>query len=940
MVFYRGSSYIAKRGNTNATPTIGADWGYIAQQGDGANIAMTNFAKTLLDDSDAPTARATLGALKDTSTSLASADLDTIVSTGFYYQSTESLATIANHYPITSAGTLMVIDVPGTSPLVTQIYYTNGNAQYTRSRTAADTWTAWKKSGDDAAAGINFRADWKTTDTYNANDLVISQNSQWLARATNTNSKPSKTNTNWQLFFEVPHYKRNEKSVTQTAAFLYTQDAQFTAHLDSLDVTLTVRAGNHVRLLGMLNVEANNNSALYIVATPAGGTATEVFTADASGTRVRGLASIGFDNDLSATMEPITLFVPSYDPGLTQDTAITFSIHYRNTAANRPIALNRTIGNAANQEVATSTFLAEEIPVESAVAQGDDATAGGQIITLNDGTPLPTLGKVGSLLIRLSDGLLFTKGAFGWASKAANFVIARLTAIKSGEMLVWDGGHWINRFPFSILTGKTDNPSATLGETGQWFLNTTNGKLFRKLATGWDLLFQILPKSHQEIDQIAYKKPHNEEPEAYIRADTWQNWPLNHLETNPQGNIQWLRGNVFRVKAGRYAIAFRGALNSEGHSINAGTQTPRNVTFNLDARIEAQTRLTVGHTQPVAQGLHVDAWWYAQLEMHQIVEFTQAHECAIQAINIRGSSSAAGVRFGNRTNNATYGEQTHASLSLHKIGDAVAPVPYQLKPLMIVGYHEIQLGGASSLLGPAVVDPINGDDLYVIEKSANDNPSVSQYDLAQPYDLSNFEDNNKYFEPGYAGEPPIRSLVWNADQTQMGLFTASNRTWHRYILARPGELETLQVRTDTRQLPAVTGTSMSYCGGQFSKDRTKLYMLACSPAAWKMLTFTLSTAGDLSTLSATATEQQYVSSINPKTFTLRNDEDLYLVASDNRILQYRLPTPGTFTTNLSLVETTAAIPGVSYASIQWIDGGHGLIAMDTVGHRVITLGYL
>ena len=28
VVFYRGSSYIAKRANTNVTPTIGDDWGY------------------------------------------------------------------------------------------------------------------------------------------------------------------------------------------------------------------------------------------------------------------------------------------------------------------------------------------------------------------------------------------------------------------------------------------------------------------------------------------------------------------------------------------------------------------------------------------------------------------------------------------------------------------------------------------------------------------------------------------------------------------------------------------------------------------------------------------------------------------------------------------------------------------------------------------------
>ena len=941
-MFYAGSAFIAKRANRNVTPTVGDDWGYLAQQGDGANISLTDFSKTLLDDTDSETARATLGALKSTGTNLSSADLNSIVSTGFYYQISESLSTIANHYPITSAGTLMVIDVPGTSPLVTQVYFTDDNEQYMRSRSTGNVWSAWNKLGEATEAGIDFQGEWQSTTSYSISALVRSDNSLWIARLANRNSKPSKTNTNWTLVYEAPHYKRNEASVIETSAFLYAQDAQFESHLAAMDVTLTVNPGNKVRLYAMLNIEAQQDSTLYIKATPAGGTGVEVFSGDSAGGRTRGLSSIGYDNNLSTTMDPVMLFVPVYDPGLTIATAITFSIHYRGTAANRSIALNRTLTDDAAQERVTSTFLAEEIPVESSVAHGEEATSGGEIITLNDGTPLPTLGKVNSLLIRLSDGLLWTKGGFGWASKAINFVIARLKDIKTGEMLVWDGGHWINRFPFSILVGETDNPSATLGEPGYWFINTKKGKVFRKLATGWDFLFDFLPNAHQEIDQIEYRLPFNTEPAAYSTADTWQVWPLNALEEHGKSNIQWLRSNQFRVKPGRYKLSFRGSFNSEGHDLVAGTQTPRQVAFNLDARIEAQTRLVVGHNQPVVDGLHVDNWWYAQLEMHQVIEFTQAHECSIQVINIRGSSAANGVRLGNRTNNSRYGRQTHANLMLHKVGDAVAPEPYQLKPLMVVGYHdvtadEIDLGSGARYLGPAVVDPINGDDLYVFEKSANNSPSLSQYDLAAPYDISNFEDNNKYFETPYNR---VTAIVWNATQTQLGMFTPADRTWHRYVLSRPGELETLQVREAQHQLPVVTGTSMEYCAGHFSEDRTKLFMLACSPAAWKMLTFTLSTAGDLSTLSATATEVQYVSNMNPKTFTIRNDEDLYLVTSDNRIVQYRLPTRGTFTSTLSLVETTQPIAGVSYASIQWVDDGSKLLAMDRLGKRVIELGYL
>lgn len=54
-------------------------------------------------------------------------------------------------------------------------------------------------TGPQGPIGINNRGQWSNATAYSPNDAVFDSASYWLARAANTGSEPSPTNTNWQL---------------------------------------------------------------------------------------------------------------------------------------------------------------------------------------------------------------------------------------------------------------------------------------------------------------------------------------------------------------------------------------------------------------------------------------------------------------------------------------------------------------------------------------------------------------------------------------------------------------------------------------------------------------------------------------------------------------------------------------------------------------------
>src|SRR5712692_7989639 len=54
-------------------------------------------------------------------------------------------------------------------------------------------------AGPQGPPGLNNQGVWNSTTAYNLNDAVFDAGSYWLATASNTNSEPSPTNTNWQI---------------------------------------------------------------------------------------------------------------------------------------------------------------------------------------------------------------------------------------------------------------------------------------------------------------------------------------------------------------------------------------------------------------------------------------------------------------------------------------------------------------------------------------------------------------------------------------------------------------------------------------------------------------------------------------------------------------------------------------------------------------------
>ncbi len=86
-----------------------------------------------------------IGSIPKSSLSLGTADLNTVVTAGFYQQITTSLATITNNYPVTIIGYLNVYRVNTTRVVQEYTEFTNLTT-YKRSYNGT-TWTSWIESG-------------------------------------------------------------------------------------------------------------------------------------------------------------------------------------------------------------------------------------------------------------------------------------------------------------------------------------------------------------------------------------------------------------------------------------------------------------------------------------------------------------------------------------------------------------------------------------------------------------------------------------------------------------------------------------------------------------------------------------------------------------------------------------------------------------------------
>ena len=470
----------------------------------------------------------------------------------------------------------------------------------------------------------------------------------------------------------------------------------------------------------------------------------------------------------------------------------------------------------------------------------------------------------------------------------------------------------------------------------------------------------MTPRAHASIALLKYRRAWNADNVFYEQAKVWQSLPLDTIAMNSGNEVMWLRNNQFRLKPGKYAISVLASIFSEGRKLDR-TKSPVEFQFTEHARIKAILRLILGHKQMMLKGQLCQGWNFGEMTLDGELNLTNEHECEIQALNWRGYSwdtdpanasrdttkpigTSDRVAFGGASGDAAYGDQDDVVVRIQKIGVADPIEDYSLRNKMIVGYSHIQLWSDAEDLGPAVLDRPGETEVYFIQKRPNVNLRVIQFDLTTAGDVSNFSDNDKFFERGSADK--ISTLIWNAARNKMALFTPDNGRFHLYNINRPGELETTQPNPTTKDIALQTG--LTYRNAQFSANHSKLFVLASNATSFTIRVYELPTAGDISSITTTSgvTTHTFAESINPSYFTIVNDQEIFMLygtdaSHQNEIIHYRLATAGDFTpTAISQVGAADAIDGVNLKSIQWIDHGRKLIAMDDAENRIIELGHL
>ena len=884
----------------------------------------------------------------------ATEDLDNVTETGFYTKSTTPAASL--NYPTLRPGTLTV--AAGSSN-ITQMYHTLGDDQALYIRGKTTTWSTWQQQ----RLPLNYRGQYSaaTSTVYRQFDSVFDGVSTYYwNNPVAGNTKPSLTNNDWAPVGIGPHLPKKNyvfKDVEAEKAYAAATDI----HIEDMDVTITANPGNPILYWLNYNFEAFAGAMFYFKAKIGTAAPVEIWSPTNAGARIAGSGIVPYDSNDQNTLQALSYF-NMYTPSITAETEIVFSLHVRFQSA-KAMFQNRTISdlNTDTYERATSRVYVEEIQKETIVAHADAKERTDPIIALDSGEPAVTLGALYSMLFVIDGGKVYRKSALGWET-LGYLLWGRFNNLLDGQSALYDAStkRWVNSWPVQVARIETDQPSDSLA-INTLAINEKSGKGFLRKGDGtWETVFHMTPRAHASISILKYRRAYNADNVFYAEALKWQPVPLNTIDMNSGNDVTWLRNNEFRLMPGKYAISVIASFFSEGRYLDR-TKTPDGVSFSENARIKALLRLVLGHKQTMIKGQLCQGWNFGELVLQGELNLTKPHQCFIEALNLRGYSwdtdptnasrdtskpvgTSDRVAFGGASGNAAYGDQDDAIVRIQKIGVADPIEDYSLRNKMIVGYSHIQLWSDAEDLGPAVLDKPGETEVYFIQKRPNVNLRVIQFDLATAGDLSNFSDNDKFFERGSADK--ISTLIWNAARTKMALFTPNNGRFHLYNINRPGELETTQPNPTTKDIALQTG--LTYRNAQFSANHSKLFVLASNATSFTIRVYELPTAGDISSITTTSgvTTHTFAESINPSYFTIVNDQEIFMLYGtdanhQNEIIHYRLATAGDFTpTRMSQVGAADAIDGVNLRSIEWIANGRKLIAMDKARHRIIELGHL